>query len=141
MMVTSVVNGALAHAEHTFLNVLSNLSVFHITRLPGRSPAHFQHSSEPDSGSSLSRNPSGAVTCRRRASVFFRDSFALCLGSILAKLGNLAKTRFSLSAYLMGFGCPPSLGCLNGFAPSSSLFTGGLKIQAARSDKRMRCEK
>ena len=34
---------------------------------------------------------------------FFREKFALCLGSILAKLANAAKARFSLSACLMGF--------------------------------------
>ena len=49
------------------------------------------------------------------------NQFAHCLGSMLAKLANVAKTGFSLSACLMGFGCRPSFGCLNGFAPSSSV--------------------
>ena len=60
--------------------------------------------------------------------LFFRDQSALCLGSMLAKLANLAEMRCS------------SPGCLNGFAPSSSLsppfglcsrFSGGSRQQRA----------
>ena len=57
-----------------------------------------------------------------RAELFFAINSLAVLGSMLAKLANSAKTGISLSACLMGFGCRPSLGCLNGFAPSSYLY-------------------
>ena len=58
---------------------------------------------------------------RRQDFYFFAISSLIVLGSMLAKLANSAKTGISFSACLMGFGCRPSRGCLNGFAPSSSL--------------------
>ena len=52
---------------------------------------------------------------------FFAFSSLIVLGSMLAKMANSAKTGISFSACLMGFWLPSFFGCLNGFAPSSSV--------------------
>ena len=52
---------------------------------------------------------------------FFAISSLIVLGSMLAKMANSAKTGISFSACLMGFWLPSFFGCLNGFAPSSSV--------------------